>query len=197
MFLQISKKKIIIVITLMNKFLKIISDFGPLLIFFIFYKKYGMIEAILPLIIATVISIIIMYCFEKKISPMPIIGAVLVSVFGGLTIYFDNKVFFYMKPTIINILFALILMYGKFFLKKSLLQLLLENSIKLKDEGWKILTDRWIYFFIFLAFLNEMVWRTQSEEIWVQFKVFGILPITFVFTMFQIKILEKFRITNV
>ncbi len=156
-----------------------------------------MIEAILPLIIATVISIIIMYCFEKKISPMPIIGAVLVSVFGGLTIYFDNKVFFYMKPTIINILFALILMYGKFFLKKSLLQLLLENSIKLKDEGWKILTDRWIYFFIFLAFLNEMVWRTQSEEIWVQFKVFGILPITFVFTIFQIKIIEKFRITNV
>ena len=181
----------------MNKFLKIISDFGPLLIFFIFYKKYGMIEAILPLIIATVISIIIMYCFEKKISPMPIIGAVLVSVFGGLTIYFDNKVFFYMKPTIINILFALVLMYGKFFLKKSLLQLLLENSIKLKDEGWKILTDRWIYFFIFLAFLNETVWRTQSEEIWVQFKVFGILPITFVFTIFQIRIIEKFRITNV
>lgn len=156
-----------------------------------------MIEAILPLIIATVISIIIMYCFEKKISPMPIIGAVLVSVFGGLTIYFDNKVFFYMKPTIINILFALILMYGKFFLKKSLLQLLLENSIKLKDEGWRILTNRWIYFFVFLAFLNEMVWRTQSEEIWVQFKVFGILPITFVFTIFQIKIIEKFRITNV
>ena len=156
-----------------------------------------MIEAILPLIVATVISIIIMYCFEKKISPMPIIGAVLVSVFGGLTIYFDNKVFFYMKPTIINILFALILIYGKFFLKKSLLQLLLENSIKLKDEGWKILTDRWIYFFVFLAFLNEMVWRTQSEEIWVQFKVFGILPITFVFTIFQIRIIEKFRITNV
>ena len=128
---------------------------------------------------------------------MPIIGAVLVSVFGGLTIYFDNKVFFYMKPTIINILFALVLMYGKFFLKKSLLQLLLENSIKLKDEGWKILTDRWIYFFIFLAFLNETVWRTQSEEIWVQFKVFGILPITFVFTIFQIRIIEKFRITNV
>ena len=156
-----------------------------------------MIQAILPLIIATVISVIIMYCFEKKISPMPIIGAVLVSVFGGLTIYFDNKVFFYMKPTIINMLFALILIYGKFFLKKSLLQLLLENSIKLKDEGWKILTDRWIYFFIFLAFLNEMVWRTQSEEIWVQFKVFGILPITFVFTIFQIRIIEKFRITNV
>ena len=119
----------------MNKFLKIISDFGPLLIFFIFYKKYGMIEAILPLIIATVISIIIMYCFEKKISPMPIIGAVLVSVFGGLTIYFDNKVFFYMKPTIINMLFALILIYGKFFLKKSLK--VLKISLKIPKFPFK------------------------------------------------------------
>ena len=124
---------------------------------------------------------------------MPIIGAVLVSVFGGLTIYFDNKVFFYMKPTIINILFALVLMYGKFFLKKSLLQLLLENSIKLKDEGWKILTDRWIYFFIFLAILNEVVWRTQSEDFWVKFKVFGIIPITLIFTMFQIGLINKYK----
>ena len=102
-----------------------------------------------------------------------------------------------MKPTIINILFALILIYGKLFLEKSLLQSILENSIKLKDEGWKILTDRWIYFFIFLALLNEIIWRTQSEDLWVKFKVFGILPITFIFTLFQIKIIEKFRITNV
>ena len=128
---------------------------------------------------------------------MPLIGAALVSIFGGLTLYFDNKIFFYMKPTIINILFALILIYGKLFLEKSLLQSILENSIKLKDEGWKILTDRWIYFFIFLALLNEIIWRTQSEDLWVKFKVFGILPITFIFTLFQIKIIEKFRITNV
>ena len=181
----------------MNKFIKIISDFGPLLIFFIFYKKYGMGGAILPLIIATLISVVFMYYIEKKISPMPLIGAALVSIFGGLTLYFDNKIFFYMKPTIINILFALILIYGKLFLEKSLLQSILENSIKLKDEGWKILTDRWIYFFIFLALLNEIIWRTQSEDLWVKFKVFGILPITFIFTLLQIKIIEKFRITNV
>ena len=195
-FLQNSKKKIIIN-SFMNKFIKIISDFGPLLIFFIFYKKYGMGGAILPLIIATLISVVFMYYIEKKISPMPLIGAALVSIFGGLTLYFDNKIFFYMKPTIINILFALILIYGKLFLGKSLLQSILENSIKLKDEGWKILTDRWIYFFIFLALLNEIIWRTQSEDLWVKFKVFGILPITFIFTLFQIKIIEKFRITNV
>tara|TARA_B100000886_G_scaffold249338_1_gene175684 strand:- start:327 stop:1010 length:684 start_codon:yes stop_codon:yes gene_type:complete len=195
-FLQNSKKKIIIN-SFMNKFIKIISDFGPLLIFFIFYKKYGMTGAILPLIIATLISVVLMYYIENKISPMPLIGAALVSIFGGLTLYFDNKIFFYMKPTIINILFALVLIYSKFFLKKSLLQSLLENSIKLKDEGWKILTDRWIYFFIFLALLNEIIWRTQSEDLWVKFKVFGILPITFVFTLFQIKIIEKFKVTNV
>ena len=128
---------------------------------------------------------------------MPLIGAALVSIFGGLTLYFDNKIFFYMKPTIINILFALILIYGKLFLGKSFLQSILENSIKLKDEGWKILTDRWIYFFIFLALLNEIIWRTQSEDLWVKFKVFGILPITFIFTLFQIKIIEKFKIKNV
>ena len=153
--------------------------------------------AILPLIIATLISVAFMYYIEKKIPTMPLIGAALVSIFGGLTLYFDNKIFFYMKPTIINILFALILIYGKLFLEKSLLQSILENSIKLKDEGWKILTDRWIYFFIFLALLNEIIWRTQSEDFWVKFKVFGILPITFIFTLFQIKIIEKFRVTNV
>ena len=101
-----------------------------------------------------------------------------------------------MKPTIINILFALVLIYSKFFLKKSLLQSLLENSIKLKDEGWKILTDRWIYFFIFLALLNEIIWRTQSEDLWVKFKVFGILPITFIFTMTQFPLIKKYQIED-
>ena len=82
----------------------------------------------------------------------------------------------------------------RFFLKKSLLQLLLENSIKLKDEGWKILTDRWIYFFVFLAILNEVVWRTMPEATWVNFKVWGILPITFIFTAFQVPLINKYKI---
>ena len=150
-------------------------------------------EAILPLIIATLAATGILYFLEKKIPKIPIIGAVLVAVFGGLTLYFDDKIFFYMKPTIVNILFAGILFIGNFFLRKNLLKSLLETSIKLEDQGWEILNQRWTLFFIFLAILNELVWRTQSEDFWVKFKVFGIIPITLVFTMFQINLINKYK----
>ena len=150
-------------------------------------------EAILPLIIATLAATGILYFLEKKIPKIPIIGAVLVAVFGGLTLYFDDKIFFYMKPTIVNILFAGILFIGNFFLRKNLLKSLLETSIKLEDQGWEILNQRWTLFFIFLAILNELVWRTQSEDFWVKFKVFGIIPITLIFTMFQINLINKYK----
>jgi len=150
-------------------------------------------EAILPLIIATLIAAGILYFLEKKIPKIPIIGAALVTVFGGLTLYFDDKIFFYMKPTIVNILFAGILFIGNFFLRKNLLKSLLETSIKLEDQGWEILNQRWTLFFIFLAILNELVWRTQSEDFWVKFKVFGIIPITLIFTMFQINLINKYK----
>ena len=150
-------------------------------------------EAILPLIIATLAATGILYFLEKKIPKIPIIGAVLVAVFGGLTLYFDDKIFFYMKPTIVNILFAGILFIGNFFLRKNLLKSVLETSIKLEDQGWEILNQRWTLFFIFLAILNELVWRTQSEDFWVKFKVFGIIPITLVFTMFQINLINKYK----
>ena len=179
----------------MNKStLKFIADFGPLLIFFIYYKKFGMTEAILPLIIATIVATGILYFVEKQIPKVPIISAVIVSLFGGLTLYFDNKIFFYMKPTIVNLLFAFVLFFGSFFLKKNLLKSLLDSSIKLEDKGWELLNKRWMVFFIFLAFLNEIVWRTQTEDFWVKFKVFGIIPITFVFMMFQINLIKKYKI---
>jgi intracellular septation protein len=191
------KIKITIKKNFMNKSLiKFITDFGPLLIFFIFYKKYGMEEAIIPLILATAVSVVVIYISEKKIPLMPLIGAVLVGGFGGLTIYFQDKTFFYMKPTIINLLFALVLLYGQLILKTSFLKKILGESLKLTEEGWNILTNRWVYFFIFLAILNELIWRTQTEELWVKFKVFGILPITFIFTIFQISIINKHKIGN-
>jgi len=111
-----------------------------------------------------------------------------------LTLYFDDKTFFYMKPTIINLLFAIILLFGKIVLKVSFLKKVLGESLKLTDEGWNILTDRWIYFFIFIALLNEVVWRTQSEEFWVQFKVFGMIPITIIYTIFQVSVINKHKI---
>lgn len=179
----------------MNKStLKFIADFGPLLIFFIYYKKFGMTEAILPLIIATIVATGILYFVEKKIPKVPIISAVIVSLFGGLTLYFDNKIFFYMKPTIVNLLFAFVLFFGSFFLKKNLLKSLLESSIQLEEMGWELLNKRWMIFFILLAFLNEIVWRTQTEDFWVKFKVFGIIPITFIFMMFQINLIKKYKI---
>ena len=126
---------------------------------------------------------------------MPTVGAAIVLLFGGLTIYFDNDVFFKMKPTIINVLFAVIL-YGGILINKPLLKYLLGAALKLEEAGWKILTQRWIGFFIALAVLNEIVWRTQSTDVWVNFKVFGILPITFIFTMTQFPLIKKYQIED-
>ena len=124
---------------------------------------------------------------------MPTLGAGIVLIFGGLTIYFNDETFIKMKPTIINAVFAIIL-YGGIILKKPLLKYLLGAALKLEDQGWKILTQRWIAFFIALAILNEIVWRTQSTDIWVNFKVFAILPITFIFTMTQFPLIKKYQI---
>ena len=124
---------------------------------------------------------------------MPTLGAGIVLIFGGLTIYFNDETFITMKPTIINAVFAIIL-YGGIAFKKPFLKYLLGAALKLEEEGWKILTQRWIAFFVALAILNEIVWRTQSTDIWVNFKVFGILPITFIFTMTQFPLIKKYQI---
>jgi len=176
--------------------LKFITDFGPLLIFFTFYyqNEKSLQVAIPPFIIATILSLGIIYLLEKKIPLIPLTSGILITFFGGLTIYFNNPIFLYMKPTIINVLFGFILLFGKYFSKENLLKKLLGNSIKLKDEGWLKLNARWIYFFFFLALLNEYVWRTQTEEFWVNFKVWGLLPITFIFTVFQVSLINKYKI---
>ena len=180
----------------MNSFVKLFIDIGPLAIFFIYYKLSGdLIDAILPLMLATVVAVIISYILENKIPIMPTLGAGIVVIFGGLTIIFDNKIFIFMKPTIINIIFAGIL-YGGIILKKPLLKYLLGSALKLEEDGWIILTQRWIAFFIALAVLNEIVWRTMSEEFWVSFKVFGILPITFIFTMTQFPLIKKYQVED-
>ena len=181
----------------MNKSLiKFITDFGPLAVFFFVYYNSGknLKIAIPPLIIATIISLIIFWVIEKKIPMVPLIGCFLISLFGGLTIYYNNPIFIYIKPTIINILFALSLLFGKFFSNEPILKKILGKSIPINDNGWKLLSDRWMYFFFFLAFLNEFIWRTQSEEFWVNFKVWGMLPITLVFTASQIGLLNKFKV---
>ena len=181
----------------MNKsFLKFITDFGPLLIFFTIYYKSGndLSAAIPPLIISTLIAVAIMYVVEKKIPYVPLIGAVVISLFGGLTLYFNNPIFIYMKPTIVNLIFAAILLVSKFFFNKNFLKFFLQTAFQLIEEGWKKLNLRWAYFFIFLAILNEVVWRTQPEATWVNFKVWGMLPITIIFTAMQLPLINRYKL---
>ena len=176
--------------------IKFITDFGPLLVFFIIYFKNNndLKLAIPPFIIATLIAVVVVYFLEKKIPIIPLTSGILITLFGGLTLYFDNKIFFYMKPTIINLLFAIVLFFGPYITKKPLLKIFFQNSLNLRDEGWNKLNYRWIYFFIFIALLNEIVWRTQSEAFWVNFKVWGLLPITFLFTASQLPLINKYKL---
>ena len=175
--------------------IKFVADFAPLIIFFIIYfnNENDLKVAIPPFIIATLIALITIYFLEKKISMVPLVSAVLITLFGGLTLYFDNKIFFYMKPTIINVLFASVLFFGRYFTKKPLLKIFFQNAFNLEDEGWKKLNYRWIGFFIFIAILNEIVWRTQSEVFWVNFKVWGLLPISFLFAASQVPLINKYK----
>ena len=181
----------------MNKpIIKFIADFGPLLIFFIIYfnNENDLRLAIPPFIIATLISLIVIYFLEKRIPMVPLTSGILITFFGGLTLYFDNKIFFYMKPTIINLLFAAILFFGKYFTQKPLLKIFFQNALDIEDEGWKKLNYRWIGFFILVAILNEVVWRTQSEAFWVNFKVWGLMPISFLFAASQFPLINKYKI---
>ena len=175
----------------MNKsFVKFVTDFGPLAIFLYIYYSSGkdLKAALVPFIISTLIALVIVWFFEKRIPMVPLFGGLLITFFGGLTIY--------VKPTIINILFGLALLFGKYFTTEPILKKILGNALNLNEEGWKIMTNRWMYFFFLLALLNEVVWRTQSEEFWVNFKVWGLLPITFIFTAFQVGLINKYKINE-
>ncbi len=181
----------------MNKsLLKFITDFGPLLIFFTVYYKSGnnLSVAIPPLIIATLMAVLISYIIERKIPYLPLIGGIIISFFGGLTLYFNNPVFLYMKPTVINIIFALVLFVGKAFLNKNWLKYFFKDAFQMNEIGWDKLNSRWIFFFIFLALINEIVWRSQTEIVWVNFKVWGMLPLTFIFTALQLPLINKHKI---
>ena len=183
----------------MNKsFVKFVTDFGPLVVFFFFYynSDKNLKIAIPPFIMATLISLFVVWLIEKKIPMVPLISGILITLFGGLTIYFDNAIFLYIKPTIINVLFGLTLLFGKFFTDEPILKKIMGKSLPLTSKGWDLLNKRWVYFFFGIAILNECIWRTQSEEFWVNFKVWGLLPITFIFTAFQVPLINKYKINE-
>jgi intracellular septation protein len=172
--------------------MKQLFEFFPLIVFFVVYYKSDkdLYLSITAVIIATLVSLVALYIKERKISTMMLVSTVILVVFGGLSIFLKNDIFFKMKPTIINALFAIILI-GSTFFNKPVLKMLLNSSMKLTDQGWSLMNKLWSGFFIFLALLNEIVWRTQTTDVWVNFKVFGIMGITIVFTIIQLPLLKK------
>ena len=175
----------------LNPFLKLALDLGPLLLFFFANAKLGIFWATGVFMAAVLVSLVVSYVLIRRLPVMAVVSAIIVTVFGGLTIALENDTFIKVKPTIIYLLFAGILFGGLIF-KKPLLEIAFDQVFHLTEEGWRKLTIRWAVFFLALAVLNEIVWRNFSTDTWVSFKVFGALPLTFVFAMLQMPLLNKY-----
>lgn len=170
--------------------LKLGIDLGPLIVFFVVNSIYGLIPATAALMGATLIALGVSWTVARHIPTMPLVAAGLLMIFGGLTVVFDDEIFIKLKPTIVNLMMAGGLAAG-LALKRNFLKNILGTAFLLDDAGWKKLTIRWIGFFIFLAALNEVVWRSVDTDTWVSFKVFGMLPITILFAALQAPLLAK------
>ena len=160
-------------------------DYGPLAVFFAVYWLSDLMTATLAIMIATAAALALSYLSERRLAPMPLVTAVVVGVFGGLTLWLEDETFFKMKPTIVQVLFAAVLFAGLLF-KRPLLKPLLGSAWPLDEAGWNKLSSRFAWFFVAMAGLNEAVWRTQSTDFWVTFKVFGIMGLTFIFVVSQV-----------
>jgi intracellular septation protein len=177
----------------MNQWLKLALEMGPLLIFFFANSRFGIFPATITFMIATIVALSVSYALVRTIPVMPLVGGVFVLFFGGLTIYLQDDVFIKIKPTIVNLIFAGILLAG-LALKKLFLKIVLEAALQVSDRGWLLLTRAWIGFFVLLAVLNEIAWRNFPTDTWVSFKVFGIMPLTLLFSFALIPIIMKHQL---
>ncbi len=171
---------------------KLLVELGPLLVFFIVNSRAGIFWGTGVLIVATAISIVASRVMFGKLAVMPLVSAFFVAVFGGLTLWLADDLFIKLKPTIVNLIFATVLL-GGLLAGHSLLRHLFGDVFKLTEEGWRKLTLRWGLFFVFLAILNEIVWRNFSTDTWVSFKVFGIMPLTMAFGIAQMGLLKAYE----
>ena len=170
--------------------LKPTVDYGPLAVFFLVYWQAGLLPATAALMVATAIALALAWLVARHIPMIALITAVIVGIFGGLTLWLQDETFIKMKPTIVQSIFALILL-GGLLVKRPLLKYLMEANWPMDDAGWRLLTLRFGLFFAAMAIVNEVVWRTQSTDFWVNFKVFGIMGLTFVFALAQTPLLRR------
>jgi intracellular septation protein len=196
----------------LNPFFKLALEMGPLVLFFVANSRpqlflpllapflptaivegehVGIFVATAVFMVAAITALVVSYALTRHLPVMAMVTAVIVLVFGGLTLYLQNETFIKMKPTVIYLLFVAVLFGGLMF-NKPFLAIVFDAAFNLTEEGWRKLTLRWAIFFLVLAVINEIVWRTQTTNVWVNFKSFGILPLIFVFSAFQYPLLQKY-----
>ena len=173
----------------LNPFLKLGLELGPLAVFFLANNRFGLIAATGVFMVATITSLAVSWWLTRRLAIMPLVTGIVVFIFGGLTLLLQDEVFIKMKPTIVNTLFGTVLLGGLWF-GRPLLGYVFDSVFRLDDAGWRKLTLRWGVFFFFLAALNEVIWRNFSTDFWVGFKAFGFLPITILFTISQMPLIQ-------
>lgn len=176
-----------------NPLVKLAIEVGPLAVFFIANARGNIFTATAVFMVAIVIALVASWLIERRLPLLPLVTAAFVLVFGGLTLVLQDELFIKLKPTIVNSLFAAILFGGLFF-GRPFLKPLLGAALELQDEGWRKLTYRWAWFFVALAMANEVVWRNLSTDGWVNFKVFGIMPLTIAFSLAQLPLINRYRV---
>ena len=197
----------------LNPFVKLALDVGPLVLFFFANSRPGLFKPFLApfvpeamisgerggifvatavFMVGVLVALVVSYVLIRRLPVMAIVSAVIVVVFGGATLVLHDETFIKLKPTIIYLLFAGVLL-GGVMMGKQLLAVVFDSVFHLTDEGWRKLTIRWSIFFLALAVLNEIVWRTQTTDVWVNFKVFAVMPLTFVFAAFQYPLMQRYE----
>ena len=172
--------------------LKFALELGPLALFFVVYAKFGIFAATAVMMAGVVVTLSVSYVRLRRVPTMPLVTAAIVLIFGSLTLFFHDETLIKIKPTALYLLFAGALFFG-ILARKPMLQIMFDGALHLTAEGWRKLTWRWAFFFLALAALNEIVWRTQSTEHWVTFKTFGFLPITVVFALLQAPLIARYE----
>jgi intracellular septation protein len=180
----------------LNPLLKLVLDLGPLVLFFIANSRYGIFVATATFMAAVLAALAVSYVRTRHLPIMPVVTAIIVLVFGGLTLILHDATFIKVKPTIIYALFGAVLLGGLYF-NRPLLGVVFDSLFQLTEEGWRKLTLRWAILFFALAVLNEIVWRNTSTNVWVDFKVFGVTPLIFVFAALQAPLLKKYAAETV